>query len=125
MKEFKSTSKWRTAILLFGGWTLVGLIFAALSYASAIIENRHFALHYALRLNLPYFYLWGALSPLIFRFSHRFPVEVRPFRLRNLLLHVPAILLFSSIHQGIHLVIGWFFTPGFKGQFASIAELYR
>lgn len=124
MTVFKSTPKWRRAILLFGVWTLVGLIFAALSYASAIIENRHFALHNSLRLNLPYFYVWGALSPLIFRFSRRFPIEFRPLRLRNLLLHIPAIFLFSSIHQGIHLIIGWFLTPGFQGQFASIAHLY-
>src|SRR2546421_134815 len=91
MRESEPTPKWRTALLFFGGWTLFALIFSGLSYASAIIENRHFALHYALLLNLLYFYVWGALSPLIFRFSHRFPVEFIPLRIRNLLLHVPAI----------------------------------
>ena len=105
MREFKSTPKWRPAILLLGVWTLVGLVFTALRYASLTIENRHFALHDALRQNLPDFYVWGALSPLIFRFSHRFPVEFRPLRLRNLLLHIPTILLFAGIHQGMFLAI--------------------
>src|SRR3989454_7181144 len=125
MREFKSTPKWRMAILLFGIWTLVGLVFAALRYASLTIENIHFALHDALRQNLPYFYIWGALSPLIFRFSHRFPVEFRPLRLRNLLLHIPTILLFASIHQGMFLAILWFLNPRINGDLVSIAEFYR
>src|SRR6266849_4697709 len=104
MREFKSTSKWRSAILFLGVWTLVSLVFAALSYASEIGfgANRQVALSRALRLNLVYFYLWGGFSLLIFRFSYRFPVEFRPLRLRNLLLHIPAILLFAGIHTGIH-----------------------
>src|SRR5258708_26020392 len=125
MRELKSTPKWRTAILLFGGWTLVGLAFTALRYASLTIENEHFALHDALRQNLPYFYIWGALSPLIFRFSHRFPVEFRPLRLRNLLLHIPTILLFAGIHQGMFLAILWFLNPRINGDLVSIAEFYR
>ncbi len=125
MREFKSTPKWRTAILLFGVWTLVGLVFAALRYASLTIENRHFALHDALRQNLPYFYIWGTLSPLIFRFSHRFPVEFRPLRLRNLLLHIPTILLFAGIHQGMFLAILWFLNPRINGDLVPIAEFYR
>src|SRR5260370_2111584 len=125
MREIKSTAKWRTAILLFGVWTLVGLAFTALSYASATIENEHFALHDALRQNLPYFYIWGALSPLIFRFSHRFPVEFRPLRLRNLLLHIPTILLFAGIHQGMFLAILWFLNPRINGDLVPTAEFYR
>jgi two-component system, LytTR family, sensor kinase len=125
MREFRRTSKWRFALLLLGVWTLVALIFGVLSYASAIVANRHFAIHYALRQNLPYFYVWGVLSPLIFRFSRRFPIELRLFRIGNLLLHVPAILLFASIHQVFHFAIEWLLTPGSNGQFASIANLYR
>ena|SRR5258708_3180818 len=93
MREFKSTPKWRTAILLFGVWTLVGLAFTALSSASATIENEHFALHDALRQNLPDFYIWGALSPLIFRFSHRFPVEFRPLLERG----TSTLLIFTIV----------------------------
>jgi two-component system LytT family sensor kinase len=125
MREFKSTPKWRSAIILFGVCTLIGLLFAALSYASVIGENRRFGLSDALRLNLVQFYLWGGLSLPIFCFSNRFPVEFRPFRLRNLLLHIPAILLFAIIHQGIYLTILWSLTPRLKQQFASIAQYYR
>jgi signal transduction histidine kinase len=125
MRGFKSKAKWRSAAVFFGVWTLVGLVFAAVSYASENEANRRLGLTYALRLNLPFFYLWGALSLLIFRFSRRFRIELRPLRFRNLLLHLPAILLFAGIHQGVHLAIGWFFTPGLRGQLASIGALYR
>ena len=61
---------WRRAALLFGGWTLVSVIFAAISYAAAIGENnKEFGFVSALRLNLVQFYLWAILAPLLFRFS--------------------------------------------------------
>src|SRR5260370_3078337 len=125
MRELKSTPKWRTAILLFGGWTLVALVFVALSYASAVTENEHFDLHYALRQNLVQFYLWSGLSLLIFRFSYRFPIEFRPLRLGNLLLHIPATLLFASVHEGMFLAIMWFFNPRINADLVSLAEFYR
>ena len=64
---------WRRAVLLFGGWTLVSIIFAAISYAAAIGENnKEFGFVAALRLNLVQFYLWAILAPLLFKFSRRF-----------------------------------------------------
>ena len=33
------TINWRRTALLFGGWTLVSVIFAGISYAAAIGEN--------------------------------------------------------------------------------------
>lgn len=122
-REFKSTPKWLSAALFFGVWTLVGLIFTALTYATELGEQLGFS--YALRLNLTRFYLWAILSLLIFRFSYRFPVEFRPLKLRNLLLHIPAIFFFSSIHQVIHLAIAWQFAPEFKETFGSLAGVYR
>ena len=68
------TIKCRRAALLFVGWTLVSIIFAGISYAAAIGENnKEFGFVSALRLNLVQFYLWAILSPLVFRFSRRFP----------------------------------------------------
>jgi hypothetical protein len=82
---------WRRAALLFGGWTLVSVIFAAVSYAAAIGQNnKEFGFVSALRLNLVQFYLWAILSPLLFKLSRRFPIEFRPLNFRNLLLYFPA-----------------------------------
>jgi two-component system, LytTR family, sensor kinase len=124
MGALKSSSSGHTVIVLFGAWTLIGLVFSAVSYASAI-DSRRVGVTDALRLNLVQFYVWGVLSPIIYRFSRRFPFEFRPLRFRSLLVHLPVVLLFSAIHQGIHLTVLWLIMPAFRQRFASITELYR
>src|SRR5213596_1331131 len=117
---------WRKAALLFASWTLVSVIFAAVSYAAAIGENnKEFGFVSALRLNLVQFYLWAILSPLLLRFSRRFPIEFRPLNLRNLLLYFPALISFAGIHQIIHLAVLWFITPRLRRQFPALIDCYR
>lgn len=118
--------RWRRAALLFGAWTLVGIIFAAVSYASTLAEtNRRFGFFDALRLNLIQFYLWGIFSPLIFWFSRRFPVELPPRKTRNLLLHVPALLVFAGLHQAIQVATLWSVTPRMRQQWPALIDCYR
>ncbi len=117
---------WRRAALFFSGWTLVGIIFAGISYAAAVGENnKEFGFVSALRLNLVQFYLWAILSPLLFRFSCRFPIEFRPLNLRNLLLYFPALISFAGIHQVIHLAVLWSITPRWRRQFPALIDCYR
>jgi two-component system LytT family sensor kinase len=117
---------WRRAALLFGGWTLVGIIFAGISYAAAIGENnKEFGFVSALRLNLVQFYLWAILAPLLFRFSRRFPIELRPLNLRNLLLYFPALISFAGIHQVIHLAALWSISPRWRQRFPALIDCYR
>src|SRR5205085_6524257 len=124
MGNFKTN--WRRAALLFGGWTLVSVIFAAISYAAAIGENnKEFGFVSARRLNLVQFYLWAILSPLLFRFSRRFPIEFRPLNVRNLLLYFPALISFAGIHQIIHLAVLWSITPRWRQQFPALIDCYR
>jgi sensor histidine kinase YesM len=117
---------WRRAALLFGGWTLVSVIFAAISYAAAIGENnKEFGFASALKLNLVQFYLWAILAPLVFRFSRRFPIEFRPLNLRNLFLYFPALISFAGIHQVIHLAVFWSITPRWRQRFPALVDCYR
>jgi len=117
---------WRRAALFISGWTLVSVIFALVSYAAAIGENnKEFGFVSALRLNLVQFYLWAILSPLLFRFSRRFPIELRPLNLRNLLLYFPALISFAGIHQAIHLFVLWSITPRLQRQFPALIDCYR
>ena len=117
---------WRTAALLFLGWTLVGIIFSAVSYAAAVGENDHeFGFVGALRLNFIQFYLWAILSPLILRFSRRFPIEFRPLNRRNLALHFPALISFAAIHQITHLSLLWSISPRLQRRCPLILDCYR
>src|SRR5438034_9140165 len=116
---------WRRAAFLFGGWTLVSVIFAAVSFAAAIGENnKEFGFVSALRLNLVQFYLWAILSPLLLRFSRRFPIEFRPLNLPNLLLYFPSLISFAGIHQSIHLAVLWFITTLLIRQFPDFIVCY-
>jgi two-component system, LytTR family, sensor kinase len=118
--------KWRRVAVIFGVWTLVGIIFAAVSYAATLAEtNRRFSFFDALRVNLIQFYLWGIFSPLIFWFSRRFSVEVPSRTIRNLLLHLPALLVFAGVHQAIHVAVLWSATPRMRQQWPSIIDCYR
>src|SRR5947207_1400744 len=104
---------WRRIALLFGGWTLVSVIFAAVSYAAAIGENnKEFGFVSALRLNLVQFYHWAILSPLLFRFSRHFPSEFRPLntqlaqaQLRALKMQLHPHFLFNTLHSISSLVL--------------------
>src|SRR5213083_1036644 len=120
------TIKCRRAALLFVGWTLVSIIFAGISYAAAIGENnKEFGFISALRLNLVQFYVWAILSPLVFRFSRRFPIELRPLNVRNLLLYFPALISFAGIHQVIHLAVLWSITPRWRQKYPALTDCYR
>jgi two-component system LytT family sensor kinase len=118
--------KCRRAALFFVGWTLVSVIFAGISYAAAIGENnKEFGFISALRLNLVQFYVWAMLSPLVFRFSRRFPIDLRPLNVRNLLLYFPALISFAGIHQIIHLAVLWSITPRWRQKYPALMDCYR
>jgi two-component system, LytTR family, sensor kinase len=116
---------WRRAAVLFVAWTLVGLVFAAVSYGVALSQNdKRFGIAASLKLNLVLFYLWGVFSPLIFRFCRRFRVEFRRLSIRNLTVHVPAIVLFAAVHETLLLAILWSITPSVRGELATITDYY-
>jgi two-component system, LytTR family, sensor kinase len=122
----KFTIRCRRAALFFVGWTLVSIIFAGISYAAAIGENnKEFGFVSALKLNLVQFYLWAILSPLVFRFARRFPIELRPLNVRNVLLYFPALISFAGIHQVLHLAVLWSITPRWRQKYPALIDCYR
>src|SRR6516165_6561916 len=118
-------TNWRRPALLFVTWTLIGLAFAAVSYGVALSQNdKRFGITASLRLNLVLFYLWGVFSPLILRFCRRFRVEFRLLSIRNLMVHVPAIILFAAVHETLLLAILWSITPSSRGELTTITDYY-
>src|SRR4029077_17072143 len=63
-------------------------------------------------------------SPFIFRFSRRFRVEFRRLRVRNLAVHLPAVVLFAAAHQALSLATLWAITPRIRGEFESSLSAY-
>src|SRR5436305_15292295 len=89
---------WRRAALLFGGWTLVRVIFAAISYAAAIGENnKELGFVSGLRLNLVHVIISAILLRLLFLFSRIFPIQCPRFNLFLLLLYFLLLVSFYAI----------------------------
>ncbi|HLM60696.1 MAG TPA: hypothetical protein VK308_07830, partial [Pyrinomonadaceae bacterium] len=89
----------------FALWTLVALIFVSLSSATALGSGNQPNLRLLFLIQFTRFYVWGALSPLIYRFVRRFPIEISTLNWRNLLVHLAALAVFCSVHQLLFMVI--------------------
>jgi two-component system LytT family sensor kinase len=106
MKE----SHWRLWVAVVIGWTLIGLIFTLNYYLFAdhyvAIFRQPPTLPQMLIWELPYWFLWAALSPVVFWLTRRFPLQ-RGRMLVNSGVHVGACVVLSVLHRAAYLIIGW------------------
>lgn len=72
---------------------------------------------------LPYWFLWAALSPVIFWLTKHFPLE-RGRLFRNSTVHLFACLLLSVIHRAAYLIIGWLLHVAVYRRLASISTVF-
>ena len=91
----------------FALWTLLALVFVSLSSATALGGGNQPNLRLLFLIQFARFYIWGALSPLVYRLVRRFPIEIRAWRRRNLLVHLAALACFCTVHQLIFMVVTW------------------
>ncbi|HMG34077.1 MAG TPA: histidine kinase [Blastocatellia bacterium] len=114
-----------TAILI--GWTLVGLSFTLNYYLFAdhyvAIFKEQPSLLQMLVWELPYWFIWAALSPLVFWVSRKFPLE-RGQRIMHGLMHIFACLFVSAGHRAIYLLVGWLLHVAAYQRLASLQGLY-
>ncbi|HEX8898230.1 MAG TPA: histidine kinase [Chthoniobacterales bacterium] len=122
----KGVATCRRVLFYFVGWTLIAVTFATVSFAASRSEgNGGFGFVSALEFNVVLFYLWAVLSFAIFWFSRRFPIEVRPLNTRNLLVHIPAIIVLAVGHQAIQLTTLWLALPRLRQLFPTLAACFR
>jgi LytS/YehU family sensor histidine kinase len=103
----------RRSILILLLSTLLGLVFFFQSYLRNISlkpadQSRWQDL---LFLEVIAFYLYAVLSIFIFKLARRYPLHQHSWR-RLLLIHVPASLVFASVHLLAHSFLGWSYMPG-------------
>jgi two-component system LytT family sensor kinase len=119
---------WILWMAVLVAWTLVGLSFTLNYY--------FFAGHYVaifkhqptvggmLVWELPYWFLWAALAPLIFKLTRWFRIG-RDHWLRNSIIHIVACLTLAFFHRAIYLIVGWALHVAVYRQYSSIRELYQ
>jgi two-component system LytT family sensor kinase len=84
--------RWARAVLIFGVWTVIGLVFSAQWYFAAFRSEQPVPWSRALYVQMSWGYLWALATPLVLWLIHRFPVDKQSWR-RN----VPTHLLISSV----------------------------
>lgn len=126
-KSFELPFAWRRAALFLMGWALLGLTFASLSYAIAVSDGKTFEAQIIYPKYLGLSLLWGCLAPLVFKLTRRFPVDLRLARQRNLLWHIPSLLLFSAIHHAAYVALVWWLLVAPQGGhlYPSAYAFYR
>ena len=115
-------------LLILAMWSLIGLSFTLNYYLFAdhyvAIFKQSPTLKGMLVWELPYWFLWAAIAPLVFWLTARFRID-RERWFRNSLLHIAACLLLSIAHRAIYLIIGWLLHVAAYQQMSSIPELYE
>jgi two-component system, LytTR family, sensor kinase len=115
-------------ILVLAIWSLIGLSFTFNYYLFAdhyvAIFKQRPTLEGMLIWELPYWFLWVALAPVVFWLTGRFRID-REHWFRNSLLHILACLSLSIAHRAIYLIIGWLLQVAAYQEITSIPELYR
>lgn len=88
-------------------WTLLGTSFALRTYLSALQNDINISWKSTLSAFLVDFYLWGLVSPVIFRLAKRF--GLRRQLVRNLLIHIGLSAIFSFAVLAVAAPVYWYF----------------
>ena len=102
---------WPRLALIWGVWTLIGLVFTAQFYFSMYRSDRPVEWSYSVYLQMTWAYLWALVTPLILWVAGRFPFDRQHWG-RNLSAHILASLALSTFvtwsgHFLLYLNYGW------------------
>jgi two-component system LytT family sensor kinase len=88
--------RWVRGGIIWGIWTLVGLLFTSQLYFSRLNTERPMPWHKVFLVQMSGAYLWALATPLVLWLARRFPFD-RQHWLRNLLAHLAASLLIITL----------------------------
>lgn len=117
-------NRWSLRWLLgFCVWTLLGLSFALSTYLGALQDGGHVSGKRMISGYLADFYLWGLLSPLIFKLARRF--ELRANFPRNLFIHITASVVLSFVVLSAAAPLVWYFGYLNLARNPTLFDLWR
>ncbi|HKR02648.1 MAG TPA: histidine kinase [Pyrinomonadaceae bacterium] len=98
-------SSWARLGLIFGVWTIIGLVFAAQWYFAAFRSDQPVPWSRALYVQMSWCYLWAISTPLVLWLVRRFPVDKQNW-LRNSLTHLlTSTLLIFVVGVVGHIIL--------------------
>lgn len=103
----KAAFGWQNWVIGFIIWTIVGLSFASRSYLSYYQNGTPARWEEVYSGFMVDFYIWGLVSPLIFRLAREFPIE-RDRLWKRLAFHIPVSLTLTFIVNAISIPTYWY-----------------
>ena len=107
--ERVNSKRWVKWLLILALWTLIGLAFTFQSYLEMQHKGKPMDWFDSLGWQLIWWYSWIPLSFLIIYLGKRYPIDLKNWPKRLLLVHIPCSFLFSGLHMALHSSVYWAF----------------
>lgn len=117
-------SSWQNWLIGFIVWTIIGLSFAGRSYFTYYREGVVVPWYEIFSGFLVDFYLWGAVSPLIFALARRFPIE-RGQLASRIPFHILASVVFIFLVNALSMPAYWYFGFPNKTRFPTLWFMFK
>jgi two-component system LytT family sensor kinase len=116
--------RWPRLLLIWGIWTLIGLVFTLQYYFASFRSQRPASFTDSLYLQMTWSYLWALATPLVLWLSARIPME-RHNWMRGSLIHLPSSVMLSVALTAIGHVLLWLHWDWPMGKPFSFERLTR
>lgn len=103
-----SRGRWRRLAIIWGIWTLIGVVFTLQMYFTSYRSERPALLVDSLYLQMVWAYLWALATPLVLWAANKLPLE-RNNWIRNSLIHLPISILLSVIVTAVGHIMVWLY----------------
>ncbi|HKC25385.1 MAG TPA: histidine kinase [Thermoanaerobaculia bacterium] len=116
----------RKIVLILAAWTAAGLFFGSQLYSLwPVAAGRTISWGRALAVNVPFYYLWALLTPLLIRLARRFPLARGRWG-ASLAVHVPLSLVVTALQllAANALLFPADFLPG-RGSATAMTDFFR
>ena len=103
-----SRGRGRRLAIIWGLWTLIGIVFTLQMYFTSYRSERPALLVDSLYLQMVWAYLWALATPLVLLAANKLPLE-RNNWIRNSLIHLPISIILSGIVTAIGHIMVWLY----------------
>jgi two-component system LytT family sensor kinase len=123
VKDYKKSIQKIAQVIII--CSFLGLIFTLISYGSRADAGWDIGFGVLAALNFVRFFLWGAVSPVIFVLTRRFGFEIKQYFFRNLTIQSIFGILFSILHSSIYGVVYWLVDPTLYDRYPTFVPYLR
>ncbi len=116
--------RWARILLIWGIWTLIGILFTLQYYFTSFRSERPISFFESFYIQMAWSYLWALVTPLVLWLTTRIPID-RHNWVRGSLLHLPLSIALSVAVTAVGHLILWMKFGWASGRPFSFERLTR